>query len=153
MDVPILFSLDSNEFQALMQELKSQRVIMIAFMEEMKQQSQSNMENLRERGQPRQEVASKPEKQFSNELGWQYSNNPRGAGEFHCLPMQAKVRYLPPHIKEGGTLENVVGERPNAARATTPQRIFAQINLVTQPEYMKEAFLSMEARGAQYSHL
>ena len=52
-----------------MQELKSQRVIMIAFMEEMKRQSQSNLENLRERGQPRQEVAFKLERQFSNELG------------------------------------------------------------------------------------
>ena len=35
-DVPILFSLNSNEFQALMQELKSEQVIMTAFMEEMK---------------------------------------------------------------------------------------------------------------------
>ena len=35
-DVFILFSINSNEFQALMRELKSQRVIMIAFMEEMK---------------------------------------------------------------------------------------------------------------------
>ena len=52
-DVAILFSLNSNEFQAHMQELKSQRVIMTGFMEEMKQQSQSNLENLRERGQPR----------------------------------------------------------------------------------------------------
>ena len=67
-DVPILFSLNSNEFQALMQELNSQRVIMTAFMEEMKYLSQSNLENLKERGQPRQEVASKPERQFSNEL-------------------------------------------------------------------------------------
>ena len=69
MDVPILFSFNSNEFRALMQELKSQQVIMIAFMEEMKQQFQSNLENLREMGQPRQDVASKPERQFSNELG------------------------------------------------------------------------------------
>ena len=69
MDVPILFFLNSNEFQALMQELESQRVIMTTFMEEMKQQSQSNLENLRERGQPRQEVASKPERKFSNEFG------------------------------------------------------------------------------------
>ena len=69
MDVPILFSLSSKEFQALMQELKSQQVIMTAFMEEMKQQSQSNLENLREMGQLRQEVASKPERQFYNELG------------------------------------------------------------------------------------
>ena len=43
MDVPILFSLNSNEFQALMQELKSHRVIMTVFMEEMKQQSQYNL--------------------------------------------------------------------------------------------------------------
>ena len=36
-DVSIIFSINSNEFQALMRELKSQRVIMTAFMEEMKQ--------------------------------------------------------------------------------------------------------------------
>ena len=53
----------------------------------MKQQSQSNLNNLRERGQQRQEVASKPKRQFSNELGGQYSDNLRGAGEFHRLPM------------------------------------------------------------------
>ena len=49
-----------------MQEIKSQRVIMTAFMKEMKQQSQSIMENLRKMGQPTQEVASKPERQFYN---------------------------------------------------------------------------------------
>ena len=48
---------------------------MTVFMEEMKQQSQSNLENLRERGKPRQEVPSKPEKQFFNELGGQYFDN------------------------------------------------------------------------------
>ena len=67
-DVSILFSINSNEFQALMQELKSQLVIMTDFMEEMRQQSQFILKNLRERGQPRQEVASKPERQLSNEL-------------------------------------------------------------------------------------
>ena len=66
MDVLIIFFNNSNEFQAFMQELKSHRVIMTAFMEEMKQQSQYNLENLRERGQSRQEVAS--ERQFFNEL-------------------------------------------------------------------------------------
>ena len=86
-DVLILFFLNSNEFQVLMQELKNQRVIMTTFMEEMKQQSQSNLENLRTREQPRQEVASKPEKQFSNELEGQYSDNVWGTGEFHRLPM------------------------------------------------------------------
>ena len=35
-DVPILFSNNSNEFQAFMQEIKSQRVVMTAIMEEMK---------------------------------------------------------------------------------------------------------------------
>ena len=65
-DVPILFSNNSNEFQAFMQELKSHRAIMTAFMEEMKQQSQYNLENLRERGHSRQEVSF--ERQFSNEL-------------------------------------------------------------------------------------
>ena len=37
---------------------------MTTFMEEMKQQSQSNLENLREKGKPRQEVASKLERHF-----------------------------------------------------------------------------------------
>ena len=95
-------------------------MIMTAFMEEMKQQSQSILENLRERGQRRQEVAYKPERQFSNELKEQYFDNLWGAGEFHHLPMQAEVRYLPPHRREGGNLENVAGERPNASRTTTP---------------------------------
>ena len=35
-DVPILFSDNFNEFQALIQEIKSQREIMTTFMEEMK---------------------------------------------------------------------------------------------------------------------
>ena len=85
---------------------------MIAIMEEMKY--------FREREQTRQEVASKPERQFSNELGGQYSDNLQRASEFHRLPMQAKVRYLPPHRREGGTLENVARERPNAAKTITP---------------------------------
>ena len=88
----------------------------------------------REMEQTRQEVAYKPERQFSNELGRQYSDNLRGAGEFHRFTMQAEVSYLPPHRRQGGTLENVAGERPNVARTTTPQRIFAQTILITQPE-------------------
>ena len=68
-DVPILFSNYFNEFQALMQEIKSQRMIMTAIMEEMKHQSQSIQENPRERGQLRQKIASKFERKFSNELG------------------------------------------------------------------------------------
>ena len=125
MDVPILFSNNSNKFQAFMQEIKSHRVVMTTIMEEMKY--------FREREQTRQEIASKLERQFSNELRGQYSDNLRGAGEFHRSPMQAKVRYLPPHMREGGTLENVAGERPNAARTTSPQRIFAKMNPITQP--------------------
>ena len=46
--------------------------------------------------------------------------NLREASEFHRSPMQAEARYLPPHRTEGGTLKNVVRERPNVARATTP---------------------------------
>ena len=57
-DVPIN---NSNEFKAFMQEIKSQQVVMIAIMEEMKY--------FREREQIRQEVASNLERQFSNELG------------------------------------------------------------------------------------
>ena len=44
-------------------------MIMTTFMEEMQQESQPILENLRERGKPRQEVAFKPERQFPNELG------------------------------------------------------------------------------------
>ena len=69
--MPILFSNNFNEFQALMQDIKSQRVTMIAFMEEMKQQSQSILKNLKERGQLRQEVSFKPD----NKLGEQHSVN------------------------------------------------------------------------------
>ena len=50
-DVPIVFSNNSSEFQALLQEIKSQRVIMTIIMEEMKQQFQSILENFREKGQ------------------------------------------------------------------------------------------------------
>ena len=113
---------------------------MIVFMEEMKQQFQSNLENLRERGQPRQEVPSKPEKQFFNELGGQYFDNLQGAGEFHLLPMQVEVRYLPLHRREGGILGNVAGERPNAARTAATQRIFAQTNPITQPGVYEGSF-------------
>ena len=85
---------------------------MTAIMEEMK--------HFKEREQIRQEVASKLERQFSNELRGKYSDNLWGASEFHRLPMQAEARYLPPHRREGGTLENVVRERPNAARTISP---------------------------------
>ena len=47
--------------------------------------------------------------------------------------MQADVRYFPPHMREGATMENVAGERPNAAKTTAPQRIFTQRNPITQP--------------------
>ena len=46
--------------------------------------------------------------------------------------MQTEVRYLPPHRREGSTLENVAWESPNVAKATVPQRIFTQINPLTQ---------------------
>ena len=54
--------------------------------------------------------------------------------------MQVKVRYLPSHRREGGTLENVARERPNAARTIAPQRIFAQTNPITQPGVYEEGF-------------
>ena len=34
--------------------------------------------------------------------------------------MQVEVRYVPPDRRDGGTLENVALEKPNAVRATTP---------------------------------
>ena len=105
---------------------------MTAFMEEMKQQFQSILENLRERGQSRQEVASKPKRQFSNELGGQHSKNLLEVDEFHCSPMQAEVRYLYPHRRENGALENVAGERLDVTMVTTPHMIFAQTNPLTQ---------------------
>ena len=43
-------------------------------------------------------------------------------------------------MREGGTLENVAGERPNTARATTPQKIFAQTNPLTQPRAYEGGF-------------
>ena len=54
--------------------------------------------------------------------------------------MQAEVRYLPHHRREGGTLENIAGERPNAAKTTAPQRIFVQINSITQPRVYEGSF-------------
>ena len=75
-------------------------------MEEMKQQFQSNLKNLREKGQQRQEVASKSKRHFSNELeggGGGHYENLREASEFHCSPMQPPS----PHRREGGNLENV----------------------------------------------
>ena len=79
MDMPILFSNNSYEFQAFIQEIKSQGVVMTTIMEEMKY--------FREKGQSRQEVASKPKRQFSNELWGQHSENLWGASEFHRSPM------------------------------------------------------------------
>ena len=76
-------------------------------------------------GQPRRKVASEHERQFSNEPGGQHSENLREVGEFHYSPMQVEARYLPPHRREGGTLKNVAGEIPNAAKAPAPQRMFA----------------------------
>ena len=149
--MPILFSLNSNEFQALVQELKSQQVIMTSFMEEMKQQSQSNLENLRERGQPRQEVGSKPKRKFSNELEGQYFDNLRRAREFHCSPLQVEVRYLTPHKRDGGTLENVVGEIPNIAKTTATQRIFAQTNPITQPRVYEGGFSFNGGSGGHHA--
>ena len=54
--------------------------------------------------------------------------------------MQAEFRYLPPHRREGGTLENVVGERPNAARARAPQRSFSSTNPIAQPRAYEGGF-------------
>ena len=90
---------------------------MIAFLKEMKQQYQSILENLREKGQPRQKVASKSERQFSNKLRGQHSKNLGEAGEFHHSSMQAEVKYISPHRRNGSTLENIVKEKLNAARA------------------------------------
>ena len=61
--------------------------------------------------------------------------------------MQAKVRYFPPHRRKGGILENVAGERPNAARTTAPQRIFAQTNPITQPGVYEGGFSFNEGPG------
>ena len=44
-------------------------MIMTTIMEEMKHKSKAILENFREKGQSNHEVASKPERQFSNELG------------------------------------------------------------------------------------
>ena len=54
--------------------------------------------------------------------------------------MQVEARYLLPHRREGDTLENVVGKKPNAARAIAPQRIFAQTNPLTHPGAYERGF-------------
>ena len=72
--------------------------------------------------------------------GAQYSNNLWGVGEFHCLPMYEKIRYLPPHRRKGGTLENIAREKPNVVRIIAPRRIFAQTNSITQPGVYEGGF-------------
>ena len=64
-----------------------------------------------------------------------------------------EVRYLSSHRRASGTLENVVGEISNAARATTPERIFAQTNLLTQPRTYEEGFSFNGGSGASCSCL
>ena len=54
--------------------------------------------------------------------------------------MQTEVRYLPPRRREGGTLENVVGEKPNATRTIAFERIFAQTTPFTQPGVYEKGF-------------
>ena len=62
--------------------------------------------------------------------------------------MQVEVRYLPLLRREGVTLENIAWERPNAAKATTPQRIFAQTNPLTQLGAYEEGFSFNGGLGA-----
>ena len=64
--------------------------------------------------------------------------------------MQVEVRYLLPHMREGGTLENIARERPNAAKVTTPQRIFAQTNPLTQPGAYEGGFLFNGGSGGDH---
>ena len=54
--------------------------------------------------------------------------------------MQVEARYFPPHRREGSTLENVIGESLNVARAINPQRIFTQTNPLTQPRAYEGGF-------------
>ena len=67
--------------------------------------------------------------------------------------MQAETRYLLPHKREGDTLENVVGERPNEAKAITPQMIFTQTNPITQPGAYEGGFSFNRGLGASCSRL
>ena len=94
MDVPILFSNNSNEFHAFMQEIKNQRVVMTTLMEEMKY--------FREREQTRQEVSFKPKRQFSNELVGQYSDNLYGelVNFTACLCRKRLDTFLPTRERE-----------------------------------------------------
>ena len=71
---------------------------MTAIMEEMKQQSQAILKNFREKWQSRQEVVSKPKRQFSNELRGQHYENLCEASEFHRSPMLV-VRLFSCYIK------------------------------------------------------
>ena len=67
--------------------------------------------------------------------------------------MLVEVRYLLSHRRDGGTLENVAWEISNATRATTPQRIFAQTNPITQPRAYEGGFSFNGGRGASCSLL
>ena len=50
------------------------------------------------------------------------------------------LTYASPHRREGGTLEDVAGERLNAAKVIAPQRIFAHTNPLTHPGAYKGGF-------------
>ena len=55
-----------------------------------------------------------------------------------ALLNRMKNRYLPPHRREEGSLKNYNGERPNLIKTTTPQRVYANNNPITQPGVYNE---------------
>ena len=56
-------------------------------------------------------------------------------------------------MREGGILENVVGERPTATKITAPKRIFTQTNSIAQPRVYEGGFSFNGGSGASCSNL
>ena len=67
--------------------------------------------------------------------------------------MQVEARYLPPHRREGGTLENIAKEKPNELEPQPLKGFLLKLTPLHNLEHMKGAFLLTEAWGASCSCL
>ena len=75
------------------------------------------------------------------------------AGGPHRSPKQIENRYLPPHRREKGSSKNSIGERSNPIRTTTPQRVYANTNSITQPGVYNEPLPLARGTGGTISPL
>ena len=58
--------------------------------------------------------------------------------------------FLP--IEEEGSLKNSNGEHPNPIMTTAPQRVYANINMVTKPGVYNEPLPLAKVRGTLFHH-